>query len=200
MSEKTLRVQDDTSIHVAQLLQEGVGATRQTRIVLDHLPLDDELVAHSIEAEVKLTRIPTGILASGQLIARVTLQCIRCLEEFTETVRADFADEYRPSVDVLTGAVLAPDEETEEEAEYFTINGQHLLDVRESLRQALVLWLPMAPLCREDCSGLPELQETQSEGDARLAVLAKLLADAEEAAGNDTGQGRGRQRRVTAND
>ncbi len=202
MTEKTLRVQDDTSIHVAQFLQEGVGATRQTRIVLDHLSLDDDLAAQSLEAEIRLTRIPTGILASGQLIARVTLQCIRCLEEFTETVRADFADEYRPSVDVLTGSVLAPDEDNEDEDEYFTITGQHLLDVRESLRQALVLWLPMAPLCREDCAGLPELQETQSEGDARLAVLAKLLADTAEAAGDDmeSGQGRRRQRRVTAND
>ena len=71
MNEKTLRVQDDTRIHVAQFLQEGVGATRQTRIVLDHLPLDDEMVAHQIESTPKLTRIPTGILASGQLEARL---------------------------------------------------------------------------------------------------------------------------------
>jgi len=202
MAEKILRVQDDTSIHVAQFLQEGVGATRQTRIVLDQLSLDDGLHAQAITAQVKLTRIPSGILASGQLTAGVTLQCIRCLEEFTETVGADFADEYRPSVDVLTGAVLAPAEDDEEEAEYSTIDDQHLLDVRESLRQALVLWLPMAPLCREECPGLPELLETQNEGDARLAVLATLLADTDEASAHETesGPGRRRQRRAIAND
>ena len=61
MIEKTLRVQDDTSIHVAQFLQEGVGATRQARIVLDQLPLDDDLTAGQVESGVKLTRIPTGI-------------------------------------------------------------------------------------------------------------------------------------------
>ena len=202
MSEKTLRVQDDTRIHVAQFLQESVGATRQTRIVLDHLPLDDELVAHQIESTPKLTRIPTGILASGQLEARVTMQCIRCLEEAETTVAAEYADEYRPSIDILTGAVLDPGEGGEEEDEYFTISGLHLLDLRESLRQAIVLGLPMAPLCRDDCPGLPEAAALQGEGDARLAILASLLGedDAAETEDQPHESKRRARRSATAND
>jgi uncharacterized protein len=197
-----LRVQDDTRIHVAQFLQEWVGATRQTRIVLDHLPLDDDMVAHQIESTPKLTRIPTGILASGQLKARVTMQCIRCLDEAETTVEAEYADEYRPSIDILTGAVLDPDEGNEDEAEYFTISGQHLLDLRESLRQAIVLGLPMAPLCRDDCPGLPEAAAFQGEGDARLAILASLLGedDEDETADQPTESKRRARRSATAND
>lgn len=202
MNEKALRVQDDTCIHVAQFLQEGVGATRQTRIVLDQLPLDDELVARQIESAPKLTRIPTGILASGRLTAMVTMQCIRCLEDAETTVETEYADQYRPSVDILTGAVLDPGEASEDEDEYFTISGLHLLDLRESLRQAIVLGLPMAPLCRDDCPGLPEAAALQGEGDARLAILGSLLlGDDEEAAGPLSNESKRRAgRSATAND
>ncbi len=202
MIEKTLRVQDDTSIHVAQFLQEGVGATRQARIVLDQLPLDDDLTAGQVESGVKLTRIPTGILAGGQVDALVTMQCIRCLEDAETTVSAEFADEYRPSVDILTGAVVDLGEGGEGEDEYFTISAHHLLDVRESLRQAIVLGLPMAPLCREDCPGLPEAVELQNEVDARLAILGNLLSrsDADSGGTTNTPPDRRSRRRAAAND
>lgn len=195
MTEKPIVVQHDTSIHVAQFLQEGIGATRQVRIKLRQLPLDDELLAQQITSEIKLTRIPTGVLAAGWAEALTMLQCIRCLEDFEAVVAAEFADEYRPSVDILTGATVAHETDEDEEAdEYFTISGLHLLDVEESLRQALVLGLPMAPLCREDCAGLPEISDTGDEGDARLAVLSQLL-EAEEAATNDTADTGRRARR-----
>jgi uncharacterized protein len=199
MAEKTTRVQRDTAIHVAQFLQEGVGATRQSLIVLDQLPLDGNLIAHHVAAEVKLTRIPSGILAGGQVQAQVPQECIRCLEEFDQPVRAEFADEYRPTIDILTGTAVRDDPDPEDEAEYFTITDLHLLDLRESLRQALVLGLPMAPVCREDCPGLPEAAELLNEGDARLAVLARLLGDDDaetEADEQTTAQGRGARRRA----
>lgn len=196
MTEKPIGVQHDTSIHVAQFLQEGIGAIRQARIKLDHLPLDADLLAQQVTAEIKLTRIPTGILANGWAEALVMLQCIRCIEDFEAVVSAEFADEYRPSVDILTGAILA--HETDEDAEgdeFFTISGVHLLDVEESLRQALVLGLPMAPLCREDCPGLPELSDTGDEGDARLAVLSQLLGAAEDTITDTAATGRRARRR-----
>jgi DUF177 domain-containing protein len=199
MAEKTTPVQHDTVIHVAQFLKEGVGATRQSRIALDQLPLDGDLLARQVEAEVKLTRIPSGILAGRQVQALVTLECIRCLEEFDQSVQAEFADEYRPTIDILTGTAVRDDPDPEDEAEYFTINDLHLLDVRESLRQALVLGLPMAPVCREDCPGLPEAAELLNEGDARLAVLARLLGDddaATEADEQTTAQANGARRRA----
>jgi len=187
MPEKTTPVQHDTSIHVAQFLQEGIGATRQARIELDQLSLDSDLLALDIKAAIKLTRIPTGILANGTATAEVAMQCSRCLEDFEETATAEFADEYRPSVDIHTGAAYVPEGE-EDDDEHFTISDLHLLDVEESLRQAFVLGLPMAPVCRVDCPGLPELAELNDEEDARLAVLAQLLkgtgAEPDETAAN----------------
>lgn len=195
MTEKATPVQHDTSIHVAQFLQEGIGATRQVRIELDQLPLDGDLVAQQVAAEIKLTRIPTGILADGHATAVAALQCIRCLEDFAATITAEFADEYRPSIDILTGANVKPEGEEDEEDEYFTISDLHLLNVEESLRQAFVLGLPMAPLCHDDCPGLPEMAGTSDEGDARLAVLAQLLKGTGAETDETTANGRRAQRR-----
>ena len=169
-------VQDDTRVHVAQLLQEQVGAVRQCRIAVEALPLDEGMIAQNIAANVRLTRIPTGILAKGQLDTSVRLECSRCLDEYDQSLEVEFADEYRPTIDIATGAELS-EYTTDDEAEYFTISDIHVLDLRESIRQAIVLELPMAALCREDCPGLPEAAGLNSEGDARLAVLGRLLVD-----------------------
>jgi uncharacterized protein len=195
MPEKMTPVQHDTSIHVAQFLQEGIGSTRQARIALDQLPLDGDLLARQIKAEVKLTRIPTGILVNGRATAIVTLQCGRCLEDFAQDATVEFADEYRPSIDILTGALIAPEGVEGDEDDIFAISDLHLLDVAESLRQAFVLGLPMAPLCREDCPGLPELSELSDEGDARLAVLAQLLQETGAETNETTANGRRARRR-----
>ena len=177
----------DTRVHVAQLLQESVGATRQRTVVLPELELDDEHDADGVTANLRLTRIPAGILVEGRLTATVTLECIRCLEEFDQPVETTFADEYRPTVDILTGHDVVQDGETDE-ADYFSISDTHVLDVGESLRQAILLALPMAPRCREDCPGITDVADGASEaGDDRFAVLGQLLGMAGSDDEDDTG-------------
>ncbi len=165
----------DTRVHVAQLLQEPVGATRQRALALPELELDDEHDADGVTTNLRLTRIPTGLLVEGRVTATVTLECIRCLEEFEQAVETTFTDEYRPTVDIATGHDVEQDGETDE-ADYFSISDTHVLDVGESLRQAILLALPMAPRCREDCPGITDAADAALEpGDDRFAVLGQLL-------------------------
>ena len=167
----------DTRVHVAQLLQEPVGATRQRTLALPELELDDEYDADGVAANLRLTRIPAGILVEGRLTATVTLECIRCLEEFEQAVETTFADEYRPTVDIATGHDVEQDGEADE-ADYFSISDTHVLDVGESLRQAILLALPMAPRCREDCPGITDAVDAGDEaGDDRFALLGQLLSE-----------------------
>ena len=67
----------------------------------------------------------------------------------------------------------------------FTIDDHHQIDLREAIRQNLVLALPIQPLCREDCKGLcpecgrdlnvePHTHETEAR-DERFAALRQLL-------------------------
>jgi uncharacterized protein len=90
-------------------------------------------------------------------------------------------EEYYPTIDLDTGAPLpAPEEETP-----FLIDQHHILDLREAVRQQLVLAEPMKPLCRDGCAGLcPTCGADRNAGpctcpvadvDPRWAALTNLI-------------------------
>jgi uncharacterized protein len=165
-------LENDTIVNVAQLLKEPVGATRIADVHLDRLPLDVDITATNVVANVRLTRIAEGILADGQMSAKVELECVRCLELCTAEISGDFEADYRPSVDVRTGVPLyVPEHE-----DIFVIDNNHELNLDDLLRQVAIVSLPMQPLCREDCPGIEQIDDEEDDAeDERLAVLRSLL-------------------------
>ena len=175
--------------NVAQLLKAPVGTTLRVEIdPHDGIALDDERVrlAGDVDGSVKLHRTNQGILADGTVTAPVSLHCDRCLEEYTTTLRFPLREQFYPTVDVTTGVPL----HAVQEDIAFPIDHNHLLDLREALRQNLLLALPMQSLCREDCSGLcPQCGKNLNEGpcdcapeaeDSRFDALRALLQDSAE--------------------
>lgn len=175
MSLHVRRLTNDTVVNVAQLLKEPVGAARSLDVQLDRFELDAELTALDVAANIRLTRIETGILAEGDISGVVELECVRCLDRYSQAFRGEIEGEYRPSIDVRTGYPLA----LPEDSDIFVIDNNHELDLNELFRQVAVVSLPMQPLCRDDCPGI--VTETDGEADSsddtdeRLAVLSKLL-------------------------
>jgi uncharacterized protein len=165
---------NDTVVNVSQLLKEPVGAARSLEVHLDRFELDTELTALDVVANVRLTRIETGILAEGDISGSVELECVRCLDRYLQAFRGVIEAEYQPSIDVRTGYPLT----LPEDSDIFVIDNNHELDLNELFRQVAVVSLPMQPLCREDCPGIvAEIDETDEidDTDERLAVLSKLL-------------------------
>ena len=167
-------------INVAQLLQATVGTTRDYQ-VSESVDVAGDGSARLVQGEVELLRTPRSIVAKGALHTDVELTCSRCLSQFTYKITLNFEEEYIPTVDVLSGAPLPPPEE----AGAFTIDGHHVIDLTEAIRQYTVLAIPMKPLCKEECAGLcPGCgqnlnQETcdcpAQEIDPRWSELTKLL-------------------------
>jgi uncharacterized protein len=181
----------DLVFNVAQLLKEHVGATRRLHLQTDRLPLYGEegagpggqLYARHVHGDVKATRIRDGLLVQGPVDATVTLECSRCLEQFDMPVHADLEEQFQPTIDVETGMPVQRAEH-EENDQAFKIDANHQMDLTEPVRQALIVELPMKPLCREDCAGIcpvcgasrNEVQcghEVQAE-DARWSGLRRL--------------------------
>ncbi len=178
MTESSLRrgLVDDTVINVVGLLQSEIGDHRDYSLDLESLPLGDELVANDVVGEIRLTRLRDRILAQVDATAVVALECVRCLRTYAQPVRTELAEEYWQTVDVRTGYVVDSDEAVVEEDERFSIDESHELDLREALRQHLVLALPMKPDCGDDCPGPPGMED-DGDGtiDDRFAALAYLL-------------------------
>jgi uncharacterized protein len=93
---------------------------------------------------VTLTNTGAGIVASGTASCRVRATCVRCLGELERDIVADVDGFYvRPEQDV--------DLPEEQEREHIV---DERIDLEPAVFQALVIELPFAPTCRDDCAGL----------------------------------------------
>ncbi|NLG29105.1 MAG: DUF177 domain-containing protein [Chloroflexi bacterium] len=170
--------------NVAQLLKEGIGATRQ-REIEGELRGIDELNPGPVPVtgEAKLVRTPGGILVTARAQLALVQPCRRCLELTTTPVDISFEEEFTPSLDVVSGLPL-PEAEKSEDPELL-IDEHHILDLSELLRQYAVMEAVRLALCSPDCKGLcPTCGQNLNLGscgctdravDPRLAELAKLL-------------------------
>jgi uncharacterized protein len=171
--------------NVSQLLKENIGATRHYQLHEDIRDLDPAIKPLTdLNGTVELIRTNEGILVRAELTVSAELNCSRCLTEFALPVRFRMEEEFRPTLDILTGARL-PQPEDADPATLVDIH--HILDLSEVVRQSLTLALPMVPVCRTNCKGLcPACGQNWNEGDCdceieeldpRLAVLKELLEE-----------------------
>jgi uncharacterized protein len=127
-----------------------------------------------LELDLRLESVMEGVLVSGTATVPLSGECGRCLEPVSDELTVDLQELYSYE----GGGEGGTDEETAR------MEGD-LLDLEPVLRDAVVLALPLTPLCREDCSGLcvdcgerlDDLPEDHAHGapDPRWAGLAGLL-------------------------
>lgn len=92
--------------------------------------------------DIQLEAVSEGVLVTGTVRAPLTGECARCLEPLRQAAEVPFAELYNYE------QVRGPDSD-----DGYSLEGD-LLDLEPVLRDALVLALPLAPLCRDDCPGL----------------------------------------------
>jgi uncharacterized protein len=95
-----------------------------------------------LELHVQLEGVAEGTLVTATATAPLTGECARCLEPFTSATQVRLQELF---------AYEAPAPESD--ADGYVQDGD-LLDLEPALRDALVLELPLAPLCSGDCPGL----------------------------------------------
>jgi uncharacterized protein len=99
-----------------------------------------------IEFDIRLEAVVEGVLVTGSAEAELAGECVRCLEEISSEVTADFQELFVYDDGSSVG-------EDDEDGETSRLEGD-LVDLEPLLRNAVVLALPFQPLCQEDCPGL----------------------------------------------
>lgn len=171
--------------NVSQLLKEQSGGIRHYTLNEDVSGLDNEVSPLStLNGEIRLIRTADGILVQGTLNTSLELVCSRCLESFSKVVRFVLEEEFRPAIDISTGASL-PQLADDEQAT--RIDAHHILDLTEVVRQDILLAIPPFPICRSHCAGLcPKCGQNWNNGscdctdefvDPRLEVLKQLIEE-----------------------
>ena len=137
--------------NVAGLLGDTVGADRSYDVADASITLPDELVlAQPIDGHVRLTHTNRGVLARANLRTALAMECVRCLRPTTVPLELSIEDEFLPSLDLASGKPVP----TEDEPEALRLTDHHELDLEPSVRDAISLAEPIAPLDRPDCPGL----------------------------------------------
>ena len=129
----------------AAKLRRVAGTVRRE---LRQAPIDDLAAMGSavpegadVSVEVTLSSYPGGVMASGTVAAPWTGECRRCGGPVGGEVRAEVRERY----------VAASETEVDDEA-YPLADDE--LDLEPLARDAVLLELPLAPLCAPDCLGL----------------------------------------------
>jgi len=168
---------DSMQFNVSQLLKESAGTER--RYTFEEQERRFEEQGGAIRGSARLMRTADGVLVVAEIETRVAVSCSRCLAQFDHPVMFKMADEYIPSVDLVSGGRLSPSADGS-----FSIDARHVLDLSEAVGQHATLTLPMKPLCAPDCAGLcstcgVNLNQTEcgcvdNETDSRWSELKAL--------------------------
>jgi uncharacterized protein len=122
-------------------LRRHLGERREVDRVaeLEALTLGDTTVERGAPIEIDLTleSVPAGIVVDGTILAPWTGTCRRCLDPVDGVLEIS-VDEVFTSDHV--------------EGETYPL-GHETIDLEPLVREAVLLSLPLGPLCREDCAG-----------------------------------------------
>lgn len=98
-----------------------------------------------VTLDVRLESVVEGVLVTGTASATVTGECARCLDPVSSSMEVPVSELFAYP-DSATDDTTDPDEVSRVVDE--------LIDLEPVVRDAVLLALPQAPLCREDCPGL----------------------------------------------
>ena len=98
-----------------------------------------------VRLRLRLESVMEGVLVTGEVDVPVTGSCARCLEPIEDSLELD--------VQELFAYAGSTTEATSEEDEVRRVEGDHI-DLEPMVRDLVVLGLPLAPTCTEDCAGL----------------------------------------------
>jgi uncharacterized protein len=150
-----------------------------------------------MELDLRLESVVEGVLVSGTADFDVLAECARCLDPVTWQDSVELQELYAYPPTDARGAVVQPAESDEDDP--VPLLSRDLLDLEPTLRDAVVLVLPLAPVCSEECLGLcvecgarlaDDPGHAHAAQDPRWAALA-ALAEGQQPPADPDGSGGG---------
>jgi len=162
-------------ILITDIPDEGLDLDFEEKFGTEELSL-----VSPVKARLGLSKTFSEIVVTGTVDAELELECSRCLKKFRRIMHEPVNVVYHPLKE------LGPDrhELTDDEMDMGFYEGEEL-DLRELVREQIMLNIQMKPLCDENCRGICSQCGTDLNTDtcscetktidSRLEVLKKLL-------------------------
>ena len=137
-----------------------------------------------LAVDVMAESVIEGVLVSGTVQGNAQGSCSRCLEPVTAPLTVDVQELFQDA-----------DLEGVDQDEELPTFENDLIDLEPTVRDAVVLALPLAPVCDEDCQGLcsecgariaDDPGHHHDQTDPRWAALGTLFTEDEATPGRET--------------
>ena len=134
---------------IINLATLAAGSSRlEARATAEELLLPAAEWAAEVEASLGMDRTGDLVSIRGRVRSAAHLECVRCLRPFELPLAVDL------TVVADRAGGRARLEEDLEADDYMLFHDGRQLDLRQQVRETLLLELPITPHCREDCRGL----------------------------------------------
>jgi uncharacterized protein len=141
-------------------------------------PMISVPVDSTIELDLRLEAVVEGVLVSGTAFTQLSGECSRCLEPITDELSVEIRELY-----------YYPERATDDPDDDIPQLVDDRIDLEPTLRDALVLNLPLSPVCEDDCEGLCpgcgrrwvdlDSDHSHTDADPRWAALSTLTENKE---------------------
>ena len=122
--------------------------TNKEQLEIDKAGFDTNI---DIDVSGCLTRVGNDIYLEGKVATELIINCSRCLDLLIHTIGSDFKTHFIPSNPklLLDGELELSTADIDTE-----FHDEHSLNLRQSVRDGLLLAVPVICLCSNDCKGI----------------------------------------------
>ena len=137
--------------HMQELMSKGLKATVQEKLDVSGLfkGRADVIAAGPLHVSLEVIGNEGFVTVSGELTIDLELACSRCLDKVEEHTVIPYFEQFKPASHEKADELSEEDEDDE-----FVEVTTEKLDLQPFLEEALLVFMPFAPLCDKDCKGL----------------------------------------------
>jgi uncharacterized protein len=128
-------------INLGFLINQPPGFQRDIPFDFEQYDLDEDFQVQDLRGSINLSRTQNGVRSLGEVSAKLSLDCGRCLDTFPQWLQSEFEEIFTYSNHPLSeDETIIPDDGN--------------IDFEPIIREYLLLEIPYSPVCRPDCKGL----------------------------------------------
>lgn len=130
-------------------LKRETGLKKKVSLELDFNEIENYKILSPVLVDIEIENIGMGFTVKGSFETTVELQCRRCLKFLPYKLVAEIDEIYTTK----RGEILPKKLLNRDELSTFLFNGEEI-NIKEAIRQNIIVSIPPYPLCNENCKGL----------------------------------------------
>lgn len=129
-------------INVGFIVHEEVGYNHEFPFEFENADLGEDLSLTEFSGVIEVGRTSQGLVATGNFEGKTTLECVRCLNDFTHTLTWGITELFAFKSELVNDDDVLP------------LPDSAQIDFGPILREYALLEVPIKPLHAPDCKGL----------------------------------------------